>query len=236
MNPKKFITLIAGVCVIDSVGAGTPQDKKTYDGNSFDLTIALYANGSTPGYRIDLNYARWMNQNLGITASIGYARYFLEDYLPSAQVNDRTGRVFNRDDDKLMPAPYVAVGPALRIPVLHLGKERDWILGWECRPSFTLTIPNQQFYYSHIEPGNDLTGTVTSIRARNSSGQWNYLQLVNRIYVENTGVILSLGYGISNEQPFSHIRNIRFEGQNVSAATPGRKPTHTVTLSIGYAF
>ncbi len=143
---------------------------------------------------------------------------------------------YNLDhDESTLDNFNIQVGPVFRLPLLTVGKDKNMTISWECHPSVAFTLPNITFSYLHKEMVNG-RWVQQEKRVRNHGGQWNFWQLKNAVCLQNDVVVFSLGYSFSNQQPYSAVKDVRFDGKKISASTPSVKLTHEVQASLGFCF
>ena len=204
--------------------------------NRITLSGSILIHNSDPGYGASLDYVRFLNRFLGIKGEIGLQFWSFNDYKPQWEVTDRNGKHYNLDhDESTLDNFNIQVGSVFRLPLLTVGKDKNMTISWECHPSVAFTLPNITFSYLHKEMVNG-RWVQQEKRVRNHGGQWNFWQLKNAVCLQNDVVVFSLGYSFSNQQPYSAVKDVRFEGKKISASTPSVKLTHEVQASLGFCF
>lgn len=204
--------------------------------NRITLNGFILIHSNDPGYGTSLDYVRFLNHFLGIKGGIGLQFWSFNDYKPQWEVTDRNGKHYNLDhDESTLDNFNIQVGPVFRLALLTVGKDKNMTISWECHPSVALTLPNITFSYLHKEMVNG-RWVQQEKRVRNHGGQWNFWQLKNAVCLQNDVVVFSLGYSFSNQQPYSAVKDVRFDGKKISASTPSVKLTHEVQASLGFCF
>lgn len=205
--------------------------------NRITLSGALLVHGSNPGFAVDVSYQRWLCHYLGVAGGVGFQYWYYDDYKPQWEVIDRMGRRFIRDDEsEMMPNMCFYVGLVFRLPLLTFGHDKENTLFWECMPAIALTVPSQKFTYRHeVTENGRWTKTITR-SVRNQGGQWVYGLVKNSLNLQCDKLVLSVGYTLSGQHPYSTLKDLRFEGKNIGAAVPSLKLSHQVEIAVAYCF
>lgn len=205
--------------------------------NRITLSGALLVHGSNPGFAVDVSYQRWLCHYLGVAGGVGFQYWYYDDYKPQWEVIDRMGRHFVRDDEsEMMPNMCFYVGPVFRLPLLAFGHDKENTLFWECMPAIALTVPSQKFTYQHeVTENGRWTKTITR-SVCNQGGQWVYGLVKNSLNLQCDELVFSVGYTLSDQHPYSTLKDLRFEGKNIGAAIPSLKLSHQVEIAVAYCF
>ena len=235
---KAKITLLAILLVWGNqfIFAANANNEWEETPNRITLNGSVLIHNSDPGYGVNIDYVRFLNRFLGVKGGIGFQCWFFNNYKPQWEVTDHNGQLYHLDNDEsTLKHLNFQFGPVFRLPIQTFGKDKDWTISWECHPSVAFTLPNRTFSYLHQERNNG-RWVQQEKRVRNHGGQWNFWQLKNAVCLQNDVIIFSLGYSFANQQPYSAVKDVRFDGKKISASTPSVKLTHEIQASLGFCF
>lgn len=202
--------------------------------NVVTLSGVLSAYGSDPALGAEFSYYRYMLPYVGVAAGFAYQNWGDNVDKPSFEVTDRQGLHYTLDEDGKLKRLHFIVGLSLRTPPLKIGKEEYYIF-CQCDPAVVFTIPNEKFAYSRMyQEGN--MAMVEWKTAKNHGGKSNFWRVKSSISLGIDEVILSIGYTISNQDPYSGRRNVLLDGHLVSDGMCNHRFTHEFFVSAGYSF
>lgn len=138
------------------------------------------------------------------------------------------------DDGKLLRGNWL-IGTNFRTPSVSLGREKDYQLFLQCEPALILTLPNEAFSYAHYtEEGGKIKGEFRSVR--NKGGDVAFWRVKSALSLGIDQLAFSLGYTISNQDPYSGRRNVCFDGHKISPSRSTYKFLHECSVSLSYSF
>ena len=97
------------------------------------------------------------------------------------------------------------------------------------------SCPNEAFSYAHYtEEGGKIKGEFRSVR--NKGGDVAFWRVKSALSLGIDQLAFSLGYTISNQDPYSGRRNVCFDGHKISPSRGTYKFLHECSVSLSYSF
>lgn len=240
---KINLRIIKGLLLLSLLYTGIREARAQEENDDFrnnrnliECVGALYFYGSDPAYSYGFSYYWYPCYYVGLGSGFFFQQWgeIVGEVLPIS-FRDKQNREFNFDDDNHITKGGLYIGPSFRTPSFRIGKDRDVRLFFQCNPSLLLSIPNDKYVYSHTF-SKDRELYRESIRLKNKDGKCCFWQLRTTASVAIDNVILSLGYGLSNFEPFSGSRNVIWENRNISKPNSNYAVTHELLISAAYSF
>ena len=204
--------------------------------NLIEFFGSLYSCELSSAYGCGLSYYWYPCYYVGLGSGLFFQEWgeIASKILPHT-IRDKQNREFNIDDDNHIIKGGLFIGPSFRTPSFRVGKDEDVRLLFQCNPSLLFSIPNNSYVYSHTFL-KDGTLFKESIRLKNREGKWYFWQIRTTVSLAIDKLIFSLGYGLSNFEPFSGSRNVRWENTNISKTNSDHVVTHEFFISAAYSF
>lgn len=96
-------------------------------------------------------------------------------------------------------------------------------------------ITQRGFSYAHYtEEGGKIKGEFRSVR--NKGGDVVFWRVKSALSLGIDQLAFSLGYTISNQDPYSGRRNVCFDGHKISPSRGTYKFLHECSVSLSYSF
>lgn len=154
---------------------------------------------------------------------------------PNFNATDRRGRHFTLEDEGKLERLHCIVGLSLRTPPLKTSKKEEYFLFSQFDPAMVFTIPNEKFSYSRIYQEGNMAMKEWKT-AKNHGGKSSFWRVKSSISLGFDDAILSVGYTISNQDPYSGRRNVLFDWCSVSQGIGNSRFSHELFVSAGYSF
>lgn len=232
----KKIAFIFCLCLsVIHLFAGEREGDFKTNKNVLSLSGSLFAYGSEPALGLEVSYIRYIGKYIGVMTGLAFQNWIDNDYKPNTEVSDGKGQKYTLyDDGKLLRGNWL-IGPNFRTPSVSLGRERDYQLFLQCEPALILTLPNEAFSYAHYtEEGGKIKGEFRSVR--NKGGDVVFWRVKSALSLGIDQLAFSLGYTISNQDPYSSRRNVCFDGHKISPSRGTYKFLHECSVSLSYSF
>lgn len=203
--------------------------------NVLSLSSSLFVYGSEPALGLEVSYTRCFGKYIGVMTGLAFQNWMDNDYKPKLEVSDSKGQKYTRyDDGKLLRGNWL-IGPNFRSPSVGLGREKDYQLFLQCEPALILTLPNEAFSYVHYtEEGGKIKGEFRTVR--NKGEDVVFWRVKSALSLGIDQLAFSLGYTISNQDPYSSRRNVCFDGHKISPSRGTYKFLHELSVSLSYSF
>lgn len=219
------------------MSAYAQPEEKDFRSNKHVMVLsgAFSTYGSDPAFGWELSYYRYLLPYVGVTGGIAYQNWGDNIDEPSFTATDRRGFLFTLEDKGKLERLHCIVGLSLRTPSIKISKAEDYSLFLQCDPAMLFTLPNEKFSYSRTYKEDNMALKEWKT-AKNHEGKCYFWRVKSSISLGIDNVILSIGYIISNQDPFSGRRNVMFDGRKVSNGISKHHFTHEFYLSAGYSF
>lgn len=203
--------------------------------NVVSLSGVLSTYGSDPAFGGELTYYRFLFPYVGVMGGMAYQNWGDNTDKPSFNATDRRGLHFRLEDEGKLERLHCIVGLSLRTPPLKISKEEESFLFFQFDPAMVFTIPNEKFSYSRIYQEGNMAMKEWKT-AKNHGGKSSFWRVKSSISLDIDNAILSVGYTISNQDPYSGRRNVLFDGCSVSHGISNNRFSHEFFVSAGYSF
>lgn len=232
---KRYAFIFCLCLLAIRIFAGEREEDFKTNKNVLSISGSLFAYGSNPAFGFEVSYIRYFGKYIGVMTGLAFQDWMDDDYKPTMEIIDSQGRKYTRyDDGKLLRGNWL-IGPNFRSPSVKLGREKDYLLFLQCEPALILTLPNESFSYVHYtEESNKIKGEFRSVR--NKGGDIFFWRVKNTLSLGIDQIAFSLGYTISNQDPYSGRRNVYFDGNKISPSSDTYKFLHEFFVSVSYSF
>lgn len=213
------------------------SEKKDFRSNKNVVVLSgvFSTYGSDPAFGWELSYYRFLFPYVGVTGGIAYQNWGDNIDKPSFTATDRRGFLFTLEDKGKLERLHCIVGLSLRTPPLKISKTEEYALFCQCEPAMVFTLPNEKFSYSRLYQEGNMARAEWKT-AKNHGGKSSFWRVKSSISLGIDDVIFSIGYTISNQDPYSGRRNVLFDGSKVSNGISNHRFTHEFFVSAGYSF
>lgn len=238
MKKSRFSFIITIIFVSLSYMSTYAQPEEKYfrsNKNNVVLSGVFSTYGSDPALGWDLTYYRFLFPYVGVMGGIAYQNWGDNIEKPNFNATDRRGLHFTLEDENKLERLHCIVGLSLRTPPFKIRKKEECFLFFQFDPAMVFTIPNEKFSYSRkYQEGN--MAMIEWKTAKNHGGKTSFWRVKSSISLGIDEVILSVGYTISNQDPYSGRRNVLFDGRSVSNGIRNYRFSHELFISAGYSF
>ena len=229
MTQYLYIVFFLFTCV--TTLAQNAKDERGH--HTMMLTGGLSAYGSEPSYNIGIGYSWFPLKYVG--ASIGVE---IQKYMDSKNgfILEDGNKKYEITKDQL-EISHFSLTPAvsLRSPILWF-KNRNSGITFQCDPGLMLTFPNQHLNVAEHRPEDSMTGTTHLKSFTNHGGKCVFWRIRNLLSFTDGNGQISLGYSLSNFDPFSCHRNMTVGSRKIFQNSPKHNFSHTFFIAFGYNF
>lgn len=183
-------------------------------------------------YDTRLTYQYYLNKSIGVGGAFGYYKQWYVNYIPQSELHHREWDYWKLSEKDCKPQ-NIYLEPSLSINSPAIAQVGRWSfkLGVDIGVMFQLP-----FTLVSVKYINTTTQKSHQKNIYTSDMQWCFWDIRPAIRVENKGIFVDFGYGLSDFDIYSSYRKIKIQEKTFNDFYPKKKLNNTFFLKVGGYF
>jgi hypothetical protein len=183
-------------------------------------------------YDTRLTYQYYLNKSIGVGASFGYYKQWHANHIPQSELHHGEWDYWRLSEKDYKPQ-NIYLEPTLSINSPAIAQVGRWSFKLGVDLGVMFQLPYTLVSVKYI---NTATQASQQESLHTSNMQWCFWDIRPAIRIENKGIFVDFGYGLSDFDIYSSYRKIKIQEKTFNDFYPKKKLNNTFFLKVGGYF